>query len=453
MIHSPNLRNIISQIDETRVEELRLALDEYYPQDIAQEYKKLTQNERQLLFDILSYQQGAQVFIELEQREIEELFDYLSDKKIIKFTNELDLDDAADIIGLLDDERMLRILDKIQRPFEIKELLAFEPDSCGGIMNPDFISVRADLKVSAALRFIRLKALENDSQIIYIYVTQKFGELAGVVSLKNLFLANEDSSVSDHMNSDVILVKTNEDREVAAELISKYHFLAIPVVNTSKQLVGTISIEDVVEILEDEVTQDIYQSSGINIEPDSVSAYTDIRKYFTAYRARTPWLVITLLGQILSASLIVKFSNVISALPIAVSFMPLLSGLSGNIGNQSTTIIVRGISTGEIDTDRSSEIVSYELLISLSIGLTCALITSGISFLMNGNLLLCGLIALSLLISMFSAVFLGSLTPIIFKKIDIDPASASGPLITTMIDIISFIVYLSLINTFISKLI
>ncbi|NQY81385.1 MAG: magnesium transporter [Candidatus Caenarcaniphilales bacterium] len=453
MIHSPNLRNIISQIDETRVEELRLALDEYYPQDIAEEYKKLTQNERQLLFDILSYQQGAQVFIELEQREIEELFDYLSDKKIIKFTNELDLDDAADIIGLLDDERMLRILDKIQRPFEIKELLAFEPDSCGGIMNPDFISVRADLKVSAALRFIRLKARENDSQIIYIYVTQKFGELAGVVSLKNLFLANEDSSVSDHMNTDVILVNTNEDREVAAELISKYHFLAIPVVNTSKQLVGTISIEDVVEILEDEVTQDIYQSSGINIEPDSVSAYTDIRKYFTAYKARTPWLVITLLGQILSASLIVKFSNVISALPIAVSFMPLLSGLSGNIGNQSTTIIVRGISTGEIDTDRSSEIVSYELLISLSIGLTCALITSGISFLMNGNLLLCGLIALSLLISMFSAVFLGSLTPIIFKKIDIDPASASGPLITTMIDIISFIVYLSLINTFIGKLI
>ena len=218
------------------------------------------------------------------------------------------------------------------------------------------------------------------------------------------------------MNTDVIMVNTDEDREVAAELISKYHFLAIPVINSSKQLVGTISIEDVVEILEDEVTQDIYQSSGINIEPDSVSAYTDIREYFTAYKARTPWLVITLLGQILSASLIVKFSNVISALPIAVSFMPLLSGLSGNIGNQSTTIIVRGISTGEIDTDRSREVVSHELLISLSIGLTCALITSVISYLMNGNIVLCALIALSLLISMFSAVFLGSLTPIIFKK-------------------------------------
>ena len=133
--------------------------------------------------------------------------------------------------------------------------------------------------------------------------------------------------------------------------------------------------------------------------------------------------------------------------------MPLLSGLSGNIGNQSTTIIVRGISTGEIDTDRSYEVVSHELLISLSIGLTCAIITSVLSFLMNGNLLLAGLIALSLMISMFSAVFLGALTPIFFKKIDIDPASASGPLITTMIDIISFIVYLSFVNSFITKLI
>ena len=453
MIHSPNLRNIISHIDETRVEELRLALDEYFPQDIAEEYKKLTSNEQHLLFDLLSYKQGAQVFSELEQREIIELFDYLSDKKIIKFTNELELDDAADIIGLLDDERMLRILDKLQRPFEIKELLAFEPDSCGGIMNPDFISVRDDLKVNAALRFIRLKAKERDSQIVYIYVTKKFGELAGVVSLKNLFLANDDSLVKDHMNTDIISVNTEEDREIAGELISKYHFLAIPVTNLSKQLVGVIGIEDVVEILEDETTQDIYQSSGINIEPDSVSAYTDIRKYFTAYKARTPWLVITLLGQILSASLIIKFSNVISSLPVAVSFMPLLSGLSGNIGNQSTTIIVRGISTGEIDTDRSYEVVSHELLISLSIGLTCAIITSVLSFLMNGNLLLAGLIALSLMISMFSAVFLGALTPIFFKKIDIDPASASGPLITTMIDIISFIVYLSFVNSFITKLI
>jgi len=153
MIHSPDLKNILAQVDETLVEELRAALDEYYPQDIAEQYKTLDHAEQRLLFDILSYKQGALVFAELETREIKELFDDLSDEKIVKFTNELELDDAADIIGLLDDERMLRILDKLQRPFEIKELLGYEPDTCGGIMNPDFISVRADLKVSAALRF------------------------------------------------------------------------------------------------------------------------------------------------------------------------------------------------------------------------------------------------------------------------------------------------------------
>jgi len=453
MIHSPDLKNIISQIDNTLVEELRSVLDEYYPQDIAEEYKKLDTEEQRLLFDILSYKQGALVFIELEPREIKDLFEDLSDEKIVKFTNELELDDAADIIGLLDDERMLRILDKIQRPFEIKELLAFEPDTCGGIMNPDFISVRADLKVSAALRFVRLKAKEFNSQIIYIYVTQKFGELVGVISLKNLFLANDEQLVKDYMDTDILSVEVSDDREKAAELISKYRFLAIPVVNTTSQLVGVIAIDDVVEILEDETTQDIYQSSGINLEADTVSAFTDIREYFTAYKARTPWLVITLLGQFLSASCIVKFSDVVSALPVAVSFMPLLSGLSGNIGNQSSTIIVRGLSTGEINTEKSLGILIHELAISLGIGFTCSLITAAICYSMTGNILLASLIAASLVITMFSAVFLGTVTPLTFKRINLDPATASSPLITTMIDIFSFSVYLTLIKSFVSKLI
>lgn len=453
MIHSPDLKNILAQIDETPAEELRLALDEYYPQDIAEQYKTLDHAEQRLLFDILSYKQGALVFSELENREIEELFDDLSDEKIVKFANELELDDAADIIGLLDDERMLRILDKLQRPFEIKELLSYEPDTCGGIMNPDFISVRADLKVSAALRFVRLKAKEFNSQIVYIYVTQKFGELVGVISLKNLFLASDDKLVKDYMDTDIISVEANDDREKAAELISKYRFLAIPVVNASSQLVGIIAIDDVVEILEDEATQDIYQSSGISLESDTVSAFTDIREYFTAYKARTPWLVITLLGQLLSASSIVRFSDIISTLPLAVSFMPLLAGLSGNIGNQSSTIVVRGISTGEINTERSLGILIHELSLSLGIGITCSLITAVICYGMTGNILLAGLIAGSLAATMFSAVLVGTLTPLAFKKVNIDPAVASSPLITTMIDLSSTFFYLSLIKLFISKLI
>jgi magnesium transporter len=453
MIHSPNLKNIISQIDDTPVEELRTVLDEYYPQDIAEEYKKLDTAEQRLLFDVLSYEQGALVFAELEPREIKELFEDLSDEKVVKFTNELELDDAADIIGLLDDERMLRILDKLQRPFEIKELLSYEPDTCGGIMNPDFISVRADLKVSAALRFVRLKAKEFNSQIVYIYVTQKFGELAGVLSLKNLFLAKDEDLVKDYMDTDIISVEINDDREKAAELISKYRFLAIPVINSSSQLVGIIAIDDVVEILEDEATQDIYQSSGINLEGDTVSAFTDIREYFTAYKARTPWLIITLLGQVLSASCIIRFSDVISALPLAISFMPLLAGLSGNIGNQSATIIVRGISTGEVNTEKSLGLLIHELSLSLGIGMTCSLITAVICYAMTGNILLAGLIASSLTVTMFSAVLVGTLTPLAFKKLNIDPAVASSPLITTMIDLSSSFVYLSLIKGFISKLI
>ena len=449
-----DIPNILKDIDESRIEELRGSLDEFYPQDIAEQIKFIEREEVLTLFDILSYKQGAAVFIELEEHQIRSLLPDISDDRLIHFVNELELDDAADILGLLDDERLIQVENKLQRPIELKELLSFDPETCGGIMNPDFISVRADLKTNAALRFIKLKAKQIDSNIIYIYVTQKFGELAGVVSLKDLFLAPEDSLVREHMISDAIAVNVDEDQETAAELISKYHFLAIPVTNRSGQLVGVISIDDIVEIIEDEVTSDIYQSSGINVEFESVysSPESILNGFFGAYRARTPWLVITLFGQILSASLIMKFSSVVSALPIAVSFMPLLSGLSGNIGNQSTTIIVRGISTGEVDADQSLKVLRNELLVSLGIGFTCASLAAGVSWLMNHNHLLASLIAISMIVSMFCAVFLGTITPIIFKKSDIDPASASGPLITTMIDIIAFVVYLSLLSLFVDKL-
>jgi magnesium transporter len=448
-----DLKNTLNNIDEDKILGLRQTLDEFYPQDIAEAYNNLNEEEGQTLFDVLSFQQGALVIIELEDYQIKDLFEYLSNEKIARFVNELELDDAADLLGLLDDEdRTLNIMDRLNRPYEIQELLSFDPDSAGGMMNPDFISIRADLKVAAALRFLRIKAKNTDSQIVYMYVTTKTGELKGVISLKELFMAKDDSFVADYVNEDVIYVQAHQDREEVAEIISKYHFLALPVVDEKKVLVGVIAINDVVEILEDEVTQDIYQASGINVEEDAVYGTFDFKQIFAAYKSRTPWLVITLFGQALSASLLLNYNDVISAVPVAVSFMPLLSGLSGNIGNQSTTIMIRGIYTGEINIGKSLEVLISEFATSIGIGFTCALITAAVSYFMNHNLLLSLLIAISLVVSMIAAVLLGTMVPIFFKKANFDPATASGPLITTLIDIISFIVYLSLVRMFLLKL-
>jgi len=450
-----NLKNILSEIDESRIDELRAIFDEYYPQDIAEEFDNLDKNEKQLLFDILSFKQGALVIVELEYNQIKEIFDFLSNDQITKFCNQMELDDAADILSLLDDERMLKILEQLQKPFEIKELLSFEPDTCGGIMTPGFISVRADLKIGAALRYLRLKAKETGNTIMYIYVTKKFGELVGVISLRELFLAPDENQVSEHMNNEVISVKTSDDQSTAADLISKYRFLAIPVMNDDKQLVGIITIDDIVEVIEEEVTEDIYQSSGINVNSDVGIDFGKslINRFYDAYRARTPWLIITLLGQYFAATLIASFNMTIAAIPIAISFMPLLSGMSGNIGNQSSTIIIRGLATGEVEMNKGSKILFHEILISIMIGVTCAGIVGALSFYVYKNVLLSALIALSLIVSMMLAVGLGTITPMAFKKMDLDPAAASGPLITTGIDVLSFFVYLTLITKFISDLV
>ena len=455
MASTLDLKNFLSEIDEARSEKLRLLLDEFYPQDIAEEYRKLDSDQKLLVFDLMSAEQGAAVLVELDENEILNLFKELSDSRIVSLANHMELDDAADIIGLLDDERMIKILENIQRPYELKELLSYDPNTCGGIMTPSFISVRADLKVAAALRYVRLKAKQEDNIIIYVYVTDKFGKLAGVISLIQLFLAADNDPVLNHINDEVIAVKTTDDQEVAAELISKYRFLAVPVINEQDQLMGIITFDDVVEVIQEETTEDIYQSSGINVESESNTnaSHSLTKEYFGAYKARTPWLVITLLGQYLAASLIASYDITIAAIPIAISFMPLLSGLSGNIGNQSSTIIVRGISTGELDANKSSQILIHELIISLSIGVTCGLITAALSFYVYHNNLLSILIGLSLVLSMVLAVALGTITPFMFKKLNLDPATASGPLITTIIDIISFFLYLTLITKFIKVLI
>ena len=449
-----DLKNLLQDLDESRILELREQLDEFYAQDIADEYPKLDAKEQETLLEILSDEQIAKFITELPESEIKILFDKLTNEEITTYANNMALDDAADILALLDDNRMLDVMSNIQKPIVLKELMSFDSDTCGGIMTPGFISVRADLKIGAALRYVRLKAKETENEIMYVYVTKKFGELVGVISLRELFLANDYNLVADHMSADVLAVNINDDQELAADLISKYRFLAVPVINQNEQLVGIITVDDVVDVIEEEATEDIYQSSGISVEADvdSSSDYL-LNNYIGAYKARTPWLVITLLGQYLAATLIAKFDTTIAAIPIAISFMPLLSGLSGNIGNQSTTIIVRGLYTGEVDQERNMKILAHEVLTSILIGLTCASITGLLSFYFYKNATLSLLIGLSLIISMILAVSLGTLTPLFFRKFDLDPATASGPLITTAIDVISFFVYLTLITKFIHQLV
>jgi magnesium transporter len=446
---SLDLKNMLSNLDESGLVGFRSILDEYYPQDIAEEYDSLDEKEKLLLFDVLSEEQGAEVLVELEEDEILTLLNIFADEKITRLTNKMELDDAADILAYLDDERMLKILENIQRPIELRELLSYEPDTCGGIMTPSFISIRADLKIAAALRYVRLKAKESSNQMVYIYVTKRFGELAGVISIRQLFMADDKSTVGEHMSEETISVKVHDDQELAANLISKYRFLAIPVVNNNNQLVGIITIDDVVDVIEEEATEDIYQSSGINVSDAMSGDSSFVKAHVQAYKSRTPWLIITLFGQYISATVIAKFDTTVAAMPIAISFMPLLAGLAGNIGTQSSTIMVRGISLGQIDTDRSIKLFLNEIITGFFIGLTCALITAAVSFIVYNNYLLSILIAVSLLASMILSVGLATLIPIVFKKMNIDPAVASGPLITTLNDVISFFVYLSLITYFI----
>ena len=432
---------------EKNPDELKALLNDLYPQDLAPVLEKLKDEEKVFCFTLLNPENAGHVLSELSSDSQKLLVKEIGPENFGGIISKMDDDDASAFIRDLSEEEKSALLKVLPDPVlqaHVQELIHYPPETAGAKMSTDFLSLRSDMTIEAAFEYLRKQVMNYKGQILYLYVVDNNKKLVGVINLRALISASAKSFVSEHMNPDVITAKVLDDQESAAKTISKYDLLALPVIDETNTFKGIITIDDVVDILNKETTEDIYQSQGISDESQSDKLISG--RVIYAVKARLPWLLITLLGEALAAIIIASFDKTIISAPIAVSFMPLLSGLSGNVGGQTATIIVRGIVTGEVDLKNTFKHVFHELKIGILIGIICGLITGLIAWNQHHMHILGLVVGGALCCSVIMAAMLGAIFPILLQSLKKDPACASSPAITTLLDIIIFTFYLIIVS-------
>lgn len=444
---------LLQLLENKEVEKLKFFLNDQYPQDLAEAIENLNEEEKCICFKLLEVEQASKVLSELNTENQMELFKSLSPGFMASIISQMDDDDATDLITKLPEEEKTSLLKVLPDPIQqahVQELIHYPSESAGGIMSTDFLRLRSDMNINIAFNYVRRQAPEYKGQVYYLYVVDNVNKLVGVITLRNLICAPSSDIVANHMSDEVITCNVNDDQETVAKTISKYDLIALPVIDDSNTLKGVVTIDDVVDIFSTETTEDIYQGSGIS---DAIPSDELINgKVAFAVRARLPWLLLTLVGQTIAACIIASFDKTIASIPIAVSFMPLLSGLSGNVGGQTATITVRGLVTGDIDLKDTFKHIFHELRVGILIGLICSAITGTIAYFQHGIELLGFVVAFALTCSMCLGVLLGTIFPMLLQYFKKDPATASSPLITTLLDMTTFAIYLGIISNFIKYL-
>lgn len=455
----PNLENtkerikeLIENNDKHNLEE---ELNGLHTADLAEIYRNINEDERIECSKLLSEDILADLLEELNPQIQIEVLEHINDEKAARIILKMPHDSMADILGDLNDVESETYLNKLplRVSSQIRELLSYEEDTAGGIMNSEVITVNQDMTIEQVLSFLRIKAEKENVELYYIYVVDKLNHLLGVVSLRSLLTSPLHIKVEDIMTSDVIKMHVDDDQEVVADTLIKYGFLAIPVVDHYNRLKGMVTWDDAQEVSEEETTEEIYTSSGIatdiiDIDEDEILS----GHIFKAIRARTPWLFITLVGEFFAVNVAHHFDYTIEAIPIIAIFMPLLAGLGGNIGTQSITLMVRGLSTGQLNLSSAMHHIYRELRVGLSIGLFFGLMVTLFTWNWQHNYELGLIVGLAMAVNMTLATVIGTITPFILKKIKIDPAIASGPVIATTIDVLGLAVYFTLVTIYMSKL-
>ncbi|MBI2995487.1 MAG: magnesium transporter [Candidatus Melainabacteria bacterium] len=444
---------VVELIKSKQDKQLKDFLNDQYPQDISEVIKALHDEDKIACFSLLELQLQAKVLAELDSTAQTEFLKNLGAEQFATIVAQMDIDDATDLIIRLPEAEKSSLLRALPDPIQlahVQELIHYPSESAGGIMSTDFLRLRSDMTIHLALNFIRRQAAEYKATIYYLYVVDNSNKLVGVIGLRDLICAPPGDLVGNHMSTEVITCKVTDDQETVAKAISKYDLIVIPVIDEGDNLKGVVTIDDVVDILKEETTEDIYQGSGISDVFPSDELISGKVTY--AVRARLPWLFITLIGEAIAAFVIASFDKTISSVPIAISFMPLLSGLSGNVGGQTATIIVRGLVTGDIELKNTIKHIFHELKIGVLLGSVCALLTGLIAWQQHSLPALGIVVAFALICSMILGVLLGTIFPIFLQFLKKDPATASSPVITTLLDILTFTFYLSVISIVIRHL-
>ncbi len=444
-----SVERIRELIDDETLVQLKEELNSYHEADLADIFQELKPEERLQCFKLLDIEKAADLMEYLSPQIQVELLGDIDEEVASRIITKLPHDAAADVLGDMEEDESETYLDKLPHKFseEVRELLTYNEDTAGGIMNPVVLTVNSDMSVQDVLNHIRIKAEEDNMELYYVYVVDKQNHLLGVVSLRKLLTSPITQKVEDIMISDIVKLHVDDYSDYIIDEFMKYQYNALPVVDLYNRLKGMITWDDVHDLFEEETTEEIYQSSGIStevVDEDEILS----GNVFNAIRARTPWLFITLIGEFLAVNVAHHFDHTFTMLPIVATFMPLLAGLGGNIGTQSITLMVRGLSTGQVTLSSAMHHILRESFIGAAIGLLfgCLVMLATWGWQHNAGLGL--IVGLAMAINMMMATVIGTFTPFALKAIKVDPAVASGPVIATTIDVVGLAVYFSLVTLY-----
>lgn len=382
---------------------------------------------------------------EEEKYEILKKFSLNRQKKIIE---EMSSDEITDLIGALDEEESKNILEQMtdEEREEVRQLLSYEPDTAGGIMATEFISIRENKTIKDTLKYLQKEAPDAETSY-YLYVVDKKDILKGVVSLRDIVCSSFDTKISEITNTKVISVQYDMDQEEVASKFEKYGFLTMPVVNEKNKMLGIVTVDDIIEILKEETTEDIHRLGGVDKEEKVDGSLAE------SVSSRLPWLFVNLITAILAAAVVGVFEGTISQVVTLATFMPIVAGMGGNAGTQSLTIVVRGIALGELTGDNAIRIFFKELGVGLATGVAIGAVIAVLGYLWEKNTIFGLVIGLAMILNMIVATMSGFIVPVVLKKLKVDPALASSVFVTTFTDVLGFFFFLGLATIFIQYLI
>lgn len=447
-----NIKILIEHIENNNFKEIIANLDELHSVDIAEILSNFDDSQKEILLKFIPKNRVHEVLEEVDADTFSSLITLFQKEQKSKILEDMADDDIVDLLNDLTEQKRKEIINLLTKDSaeDVKELLIYEEDTAGGIMTKDFVVLRKDLTIEKAIDMLRKEAPDAES-IYYVFVIDKDEKLSGVISLRDLIVAKPDSKVEEIMDDKVISVNVYDDQELVAKVVSKYDLLAVPVVDNDNRMIGLVTVDDVIDVLEEEATEDILKFSGSSgteyYEEDALK-----NRILISVKARLPWLIITIFGGLITAQIIGHYKYILDINTSIALFMPILGGMGGNVGTQSSTLTVRSIAMGHIYGKEVLKTITHEISVGIVVGIISSIIAGAAAVLLHGNPMLALIVGASMFVNIVTAAAIGTLVPLIFNEIGIDPAVASAPFITTTIDITGITIYYTLATMMISKL-
>ena len=389
----------------------------------------------------------ADIIDEADDEETYSILMEFSENKQKNIVEEMSSDELTDLLGMLDEEKANKILEKMtdEDARKVRQLLSYDPDTAAGIMATEFVALKENMTVEETLKYLQKYGEENEN-IYDLYVVDNFDKLKGVISLKELVTKNFNTRISDVIHTKIEGIPYNTDQEEVGHRFEKYGYLTMPVVDNSNRLLGVVTVDDVMQILRDETTEDIHRLGGVDEGEKVDGSLKD------SVKSRLPWLIVNLVTAILAAAVVGMFEGTIQAVVSLATFMPIVTGMGGNAGTQTLTIIVRGLALGELNFKNMKKVFFKEIGVGVVTGVVIGFIIGVLGYIWEGNFMFGIIISVAMLLNMIVATITGYLVPVVLKKFKVDPALASSIFVTTFTDVLGFFFFLGLATLLIQYL-